>query len=98
MRSDVEAYDPIEGADGDDVPGVTRNHVSGQEIDLGGGVSALEAAAAGGGDAVIVAPHHGDGFDLHAKQPRAGINHEIVASGVAVRFGDGQAESGGAAE
>src|SRR5437016_13790704 len=98
MRSDVQAHDPIESADGNDVPGVTRDNVGGEESDLRGGVSAFEAAAAGGSDAVIVAAHHGDRFDLHAKQARAGIDHEIVASGVAVRFGDGKAESGGAAE
>src|SRR5437762_919788 len=98
MRREAESNNGIEGLNRNDVPSVAGNNVSGQEIDVGGGIAAFYPAAGGSGDAVAGTSHDGDGFHLYAVEAGTGIHDEIVAGIVAEGPGDGEAESAGGPE
>src|SRR5579872_874268 len=72
----------------DDVPGVLRNDVGGEEVDLLDGVVpllvivGLELAEVSGASAV------GGGFDLYAQDAAAGFDPDVIRRGITPGFGD----------
>jgi hypothetical protein len=69
-----------------------RNDISGEQVNLGGGVAAFAGAAVAGADAVSAAMSDGNRLDLNAGDATAAIDDEVVRSAFAVRLGDTQAE------
>ena len=88
----------------DDVPEIEWDDEQGEEIDLGGGVSAdFFVGAAGDGvaqvgaaRAILVLGGLQGGFDLDAAKDGALLDDEVVAGGIAPGLGDGQSVGGGA--
>jgi len=98
VGAEAEGFHGSEGGDGDDVPGVVGNDVGSEEVEVAGGVGGLAAMAAAGADAIGVALGDGNGLDLDAAEDAAGIDNEVVEGGVAVGFGDGEAQACGLME
>lgn len=78
-----------------DIPGVNRDDVSNDEVDLIGGVS--RAASTGFDDVTVVDKALG-GLDLDAPKFVAGVEDEVVALALAPGLGDAEAQASGFGE
>jgi hypothetical protein len=77
-----------------DVPDIEWNHIDGEKIYVVGGVG-IFSAPVDGADVLLASPVAG-GFDLHAQEATAGLDHEVVAAAVSPRLDYAQAVLGGA--
>jgi len=93
----AEAFAWRESFDGQHVPGIFREDVGDQNVDLVGGVNdfALAVDAVDGLNVVAAGADDLGAFELHAPEAGSGIEDEVVALAVAPRTGDVEAETFG---
>ena len=91
VGAEMEHGVALEGLDGDDVPDVFGDDVSGEEVDVVLGVVVGVAAAF---DRVLAAVVRGGTFDLHAPEAVAGIDHDVVGVALSPESGDGETQAG----
>lgn len=81
----------------DDVPGVERDDIAGDEVGIGGGVDGTAFAAGVSGAGFVGSRTKGVGsLDLDAPEAGAVVDDEVVALAVSPGLGDDEAEAGGA--
>src|SRR5579859_6952468 len=89
VRGEEDVGLVVGGANGEDVPGVRRDDVGGDEVDVAGGVGdsvGVEVTFVG------VATVEDGAFDLDAGEPGAVFGGEIVGGGVSPGLGDAEAK------
>jgi len=93
----AEAFAGRESVDRQHVPGIFRDDVGDQNVDLVGGVNDFALAVDGVGGLNIVAAGADDfgAFELHAPEAGSSIEDEIAALAVAPGTGDVEAETFG---
>src|SRR5205807_3262680 len=97
VRAETNAFQPGNGANRDDVPDILRNDVTRKEIDLATAISGFASASAAKGEPIRILVKNryrlhldtGDTSRLAALD--ASIHHKIIASAIAVGFGDVEA-------
>ena len=83
--------------DGEDVPGVQRDDVSDEDVDIFGGVGdfAFSVSTVDGLNVVAAGAQDFGAFELHAPEAGAGVEDEVVALAVSPGFGGVEAEGSG---
>ena len=91
---EAEAGRVGDGFDGDDVPGIWRNDVSDEDVDIFGGVGdfAFAVGTVDRLDVVAAGAQDFGAFQLHAPEAGAGVEDEVVALAVSPGFGGVEAE------
>jgi hypothetical protein len=84
VRAQVEVLYRGEGAYWNQVPGIVRHNVGGEEINVSGGEYAFTAGAARGADAVKSPGLDGDGAYLQAINRAVRVHDEVIGRGFAV--------------
>jgi hypothetical protein len=83
----------MKGGEGEDVPGVSRNNVCGDEIDL---VRGVRAAAVADRANVGVQPLLAGAFHLYSEEASIVFDGDVVGSTISPGLGDAEAEFAGA--
>ncbi len=81
----AEAAGPEDDGGWEEVPGVFRDYVGGEEVDFAGGVAAIAPLIGLEGTEIAVADFVVGGFDLYAQEDAVVFDAYIVGGGVAPR-------------
>jgi len=98
VRADADSLASTESRDGDDVPGVAGDEVSGEDIYCARRVGTLAAVSAAGLDLEKALLRNERRLDLHAAKMATAVHDEIVTGAVAAGAGDGEPEGESAAD
>ena len=92
---EAETFRSRDDIDRKDIPGIFRDDVRDEDIDLLGGVNGFALSVNGVDGLNVVAAGADDlgAFELHAPEAGAGVENEIVALAVAPGPGDVEAEA-----
>src|SRR5438876_4874593 len=90
VRAEANAFQSGDSANRNQIPGVGRDDVGGDEVNVVGVISALASAAMADGDAERITVEPGDRFYLDASEAAAGIHDEVVGGVIAIGLGDAQ--------